>query len=213
MKSIRTVQFFALVMVASLAHGKTDQQLAHAHLLELDLAGLTQASQPDWQVPRAMARSDRGDVYVHKSLGEVDGGYSLAAVYVWHDDAWQPAGWRMMHPSVAEDWSGESVLQDAEQLPGERFARNPAPSEEPGIASENYCTDAPDTHEPDGVGGHQVGDQASYSWTNPFQGCSYETDYEVQVLPNGSIGWVVVDFRFELQSHDDGEDEGDNEGY
>lgn len=210
MKFMKVIPCLAVATVVSMAHADTNPHVAHGHLLDMDLAELTHAGTPDWRVPAAMANSDAGDVYVHRPLGELEGGYSLAAVYVWRNDAWQPAGWRMMHPTVAEKWSGERVLQDSAQLPGREFARSPGYNDGPSLSSENYCTDSPDTYGPDSVSGHEVGDTATYTWTNEFQGCEYETEYEVQMLPNGSAGWVVVDFRFQLQN-DDGGDEGDEE--
>ena len=210
MKFMKVIPCLALVTIVSMAHADRNLNAAHAHLLDIDLSELTQAGTPAWRVPAAMASSHSGAVHVHRPLGEVEGGYSLAAVYVWQDDAWQPAGWRMMHPTVDEKWLEERVLQDSAQLPGERFAVNPAFNDGPGLLSENYCTDAPDTHGPDSTHGHEVGDTQTNTWTNEFQGCYYETDFEVQILPNNSLGWVVVDFRFQLQN-DDGDEEGDEE--
>lgn len=199
----------ALAIGFSLAQASSDQRAAHHHLLDLDLAALTQANKPDWQVPAAMARGKAETVFVHRPLTEVDGGYVLAAVYGWQDGAWQPAGWRMMHPSIARKWSGEKVLRSASELPSKTFSVISISDDEFYLNSENFCTDSPDTHEPDNTFGHQVGDTASFSWTNPFQGpqgCEYETEYEVQPLGGGSIGWVVIDFRFTLVSDDDGGD-------
>ncbi len=211
MKLINIIPCVALATVVSMAYADPDPHVAHDHLLEIDLAELTQAGKPDWRVPAAMARSDAGSVYVHRPLRKLEGGYSLAAVYVWKDDAWRSVGWRMMHPSTARDWSGEKVLRDPAQLPGERFAANAASSDGSGLHSENHCTDAPDTQGPESTFGHEIGDTQTNTWTNPAQGCEYETEYEVQELPNSSIGWVVVDFRYTLQTGDGDEDEPDDD--
>jgi hypothetical protein len=206
MKIMKIFSCVALAAVVSVAYADTDSHVAHTHLLEIDLAGLTQAEMPDWRVPAAMARSDAGAVYVHRTLDTLEGGYSLAAVYAWEKGAWRPLGWRMMHPTVARNWSGEKVLSDPGALPGKRFAVNAVSGDGPRLHSENYCTDAPNTHRPDDTFGHEIGDTATYSWTNPAQGCEYETEYEVKELPDDSIGWIVIDFRYTLQTGDDDED-------
>ncbi|MDZ7791628.1 MAG: hypothetical protein U5L08_14260 [Xanthomonadales bacterium] len=193
--------------IATFAHADTDQRVAHGHLLDLDLAGLTQANKPDWRVPAAMARSEAISVYVHRPLREVEGGYSLAAVYVWKNDDWRPVGWRMMHPSVAGKWSEERVLSDPAQLPGKDFSVDVVSEDERGLLSENDCTDAPDSRGPDSAHGHIAGDTVINFWINESQGCEYETEYRVQELADGRIGWVMIDFRFTLQNGD-GDDDG-----
>jgi hypothetical protein len=203
-----------LIVGISAAQAGNDQRVAHNNLLDFDLTALTQANKPTWRVPSAMARGDAKTVFVHRTLTALDGGYVLAAVYAWQDGAWQPAGWRMMHPSIARKWSGEKVLRNASELPGKTFSVISISDDEFYLNSENFCTDSPDTNGPDNTFGHQVGDTASYSWTNPFQGpqgCQYETEYEVQPIGNGSIGWVVIDFRFTLVSDDGGGDGPDND--
>jgi hypothetical protein len=189
----------ALTIGFSLAQADSDQRAAHHHLLDLDLAALTQANTLDWRVPAAMARSDGDTVFVHRMLTEVDGGYLLAAVYGWRDSSWHTAGWRMMHPSVAPDWSEDNVLRNASQLPRRTYSVISTSAGESDLI--NYCTDAPDKHEPKDTSGSAVGDTRTITWTSSTQGphdCAYETKFELQRLDGGTLDWIVVDFRFTL---------------
>lgn len=215
MNFLKFIAVPALLVIGTIpnAQAAVDQRAAHNHLLDLDLAEYTLAGVPEWEVPNAMVRGNDGSVFVQRALEKLDGGYTLAAVYAWRDGGWQVAGWRLVHPGIASEWDGERVFREADELPGRQFARDPASGAMPGLFSQNFCTDSPDTRGPDGTFGHTVGDRASYSWDNHAQGCSYETDYEVQVLPGGSIGWVVIDFRFEFRSDDDDDDGDDKDTY
>lgn len=212
MKILTPLTIVALMSVASAAHTSTDQDIAraHSHLLSLDLAALTRTHQPEWQVPSAMARSRDEPVLVHRPLVELDGGYVLAAVYGWRDGAWQPAGWRMTHPSIARERSEENVLRNASEPPRTTFSVISASDDASrGI---NYCTDAPDTHEPEDTLGSVVGDTRTIAWTNSSQGpqgCAYETEFEVQPLDGGSVDWVIKHFRFTLVR---GDGDGDGPG-
>ncbi len=212
MSFLKLIAAPALLLIATGANAQAavDLRAAHDHLIDLDLADYTLADIPDWQVPAAMAAEGDGSVFVQRSLGRLDGGYTLAAFYAWRNGGWEAAGWRLAHPGIASEWDGERVFREADELPGEQFARDPGSVSAPGLMSQNFCTDSPDSRGPDGTFGHTVGDRASFAWDNHAQGCAYETDYEMQVLPGGSIGWVVIDFRFEFRSDDD-DDSGDDE--
>ncbi len=198
---------------AATAQGEIDIQQSHNQLLATHLLDLTQVHLPDWRVPEAMGDSRSEAVHVYRPIRVLAGGYTLGTVFAWNEGSWQPTGWRLSHPDLADETGSEQVFQRATDLPGRVLSRDPIDPTIPGLQATNWCTDAPDTLGPDSTSGHEVGDQARYSWTNETQGCAYETDFEVQNLPQGGIGWVVIDFRFELQNAGDDDDVGDDESY